>query len=294
MATVAQWLGTLTKYKGLTESPPGSNRQPFAPRVGHLNGYAWCASYVAACAREAGVRLPSESAWTPSMADGFRRTGRWYPTGPRPGDVVFFDFPNDNQRRIQHVGVVVGVEPDGRVRTIEGNTSPDERGSQADGGGVFTRLRSPSLIVGYGRPDLEDRPAPPLKDIDPQEVEMAHTAVRPQGGYIIVAHDGGVFAYRGAPYLGSIPGLNPRPTITGNIVTAAWTATGQGYWLVGTDGAVYAFGDAPFHGGFNQLPAATRGRRYAVGIVPLGKGYVVVTHDPSNDGSPYDEYGFGV
>jgi hypothetical protein len=45
----------------------------------------------------------------------------------------------------------------------EGNTSPDDQGSQSNGGGVFLRHRSTSLVVGDGRPpyDGAERPEQP-------------------------------------------------------------------------------------------------------------------------------------
>lgn len=69
----------------------------------------------------------------------------------------------------------------------------------------------------------------------------------PSGGYWIVAADGGVFAYGGAPFKGSLGGL----TLSAPIVDAAACGS-TGYYLVGADGAVYAFGSAIYAGGHNQ------------------------------------------
>lgn len=290
MATVDTFLSTLRQYVGTKESPAGSNRQPFAKRAGHANGFAWCATFVVACAREIGLQLPSESAYTPTMADGFRRAGRWFQQ-PQPGDLAFLDFPRDSVLRIQHVAVVTDVDG-ANVRTVEGNTSRGTSGSQDNGGGVWERVRPKGWIVGYGRPAFDG--APQVLGgggiVSDQEAEMATVVIRPQGGYIVVQHDGGVFAYDGAPFLGSIPG-RPEIRLGGNVVGGAWTESGQGYWLVARDGAVYAFGDARYLGGFNAESPATRGRRYAVGIVRTSRtSYRVITFDPSGDKTLFDGY----
>lgn len=122
------------------------------------------------------------------------------------------------------------------------------------------------------------------------EVIVPFTLTRPQGGYIVVGGDGGVFAYDGAPFVGSIPGV----PATAKVVSAAWTPSGNGYWMLGDDGAVFSFGDAAYHGGFNALTPAQRGNRKPVGILARGNGYRIVAFDPSNDGSPFDSYDFGV
>jgi hypothetical protein len=291
MATVEQFLACVRSHIGVTESPPGSNDTPFAARAGHLNGQPWCATFVVACARDAGVKLPSESAYTPTMADGFKHAGRWTPDDPRPGDLAFVDFPDDHTVRIQHVAVVVGVD-ENRVRTIEGNTSSGEAGSQDNGGGVFERIRSRNIVVGYGRPAFESEPVPVEHGsvASEEELEMAVVLARPQGGYIVVQHDGGVFAYDGAPFCGSIP-QTPNVRLGGNVVGAAWTESGAGYWLIARDGAIYAYGDAQHVGAFNIEPPEVRGSRYTVGMIrTAAKAYRIITFDPSGDDTRYDSY----
>jgi hypothetical protein len=68
--------------------------------------------------------------------------------------------------------------------------------------------------------------------------------VRPNGGYWLVAADGGVFAFGGAPYYGSMAG---QP-LSGPIIGIQSTPDGGGYYLVGVDGGVFAFGDASYAG----------------------------------------------
>lgn len=63
-------------------------------------------------------------------------------------------------------------------------------------------------------------------------------------GYIIVAADGGVFGFGGAPFFGSLGGV----ALSHPIVTAVVTPTGLGYHLMGRDGGVFSFGDAKYSG----------------------------------------------
>lgn len=125
------------------------NHTKFAAEAEHLNGYAWCATFVVAIARRLGITLPSESAYTPTMANAFKKAGRWHAT-PQVGDVPFFDFP-DSKRRIQHTGILESWT-DTTVTCIEGNTSAGTAGSQDNGGGVYRRTRPRSHVVGFGRP----------------------------------------------------------------------------------------------------------------------------------------------
>jgi hypothetical protein len=68
---------------------------------------------------------------------------------------VFFNFP-DSLDRIQHVGRVIDVINPTTVRSVEGNTSPGDSGSQDNGDGVYIRTRTHAGgIVGYGYPKYE-------------------------------------------------------------------------------------------------------------------------------------------
>jgi hypothetical protein len=63
-----------------------------------------------------------------------------------------------------------------------------------------------------------------------------------QGGYFMVASDGGVFAFGDAHFAGSCPGIGG---CSGAAVAVMPDASGNGYWLVTSSGNVYTFGDAP-------------------------------------------------
>lgn len=146
MTTAAQMLDVAARNVGYAEQPAGSNETKFAAIAGHANGYAWCATFQVACARTSELKLPNESAYTPTLAQGFRDAGRWSTDAPRVGDLVFFDF---GLGRISHVGLVTVVHGPHDVETIEGNT--DEAGGRT--GGKVMRKRRQTCIVGYGHPD---------------------------------------------------------------------------------------------------------------------------------------------
>lgn len=132
---------------------PGNNENPYAPFVGHAQGQPWCASFVAAVFKRAGVPLPSSSAYTPTMANGFKREGRWHSVG-QPGDLAFFSWPG--MGRIAHVGIVEKRLGNGRYQVIEGNT--DTKGGRT-GGRVMRQVRQ-AHIAGFGRPAYATAPQP--------------------------------------------------------------------------------------------------------------------------------------
>jgi peptidoglycan hydrolase-like protein with peptidoglycan-binding domain len=114
--------------------------------------------------------------YTPSGVQGYRAVGRFIPRygDARPGDVVFFDWQGGQSAGgTDHVGFVESVLPDGRIQTIEGNTSGDSNGSQSDGGGVWRRVRSRGNIVGFGRPNYQSGPVVPAPGPDGKPIDWA-------------------------------------------------------------------------------------------------------------------------
>jgi hypothetical protein len=69
-------------------------------------------------------------------------------------------------------------------------------------------------------------------------------ATDPTGGYWLVASDGGLFSFGGAPFFGSMGGVALNKPMVG--VTSA--SGGLGYWMVASDGGVFTFGNARFTG----------------------------------------------
>jgi len=91
-------------------------------------------------------------------------------------------------------------------------------------------------------------------------------------GFLLVASDGGVYAYGDARFRGSMGGVPLNRPVVGLAVDEA---TG-GYWEVAADGGIFAF-DAPFLGSTGNLDLA----RPIVGIsaTPDSRGYWFVASD---------------
>lgn len=107
---------------------------------------------------------------------------------------------------------------------------------------------------------------------------VVNGASRAQGGYALVGPDGGVFAYDGAPYLGSLPEHNVIPNEP--IVSLSWTLDGAGYWLMGADGGIYNFGSAPFRGSYPGFPSEVKNdpnRRFVAVVTRSDGGYTLVS-----------------
>jgi hypothetical protein len=132
------------------------------------NFLPWCGSFVNWVASEVSLKIPN-CVSTVVGAKAFEKKGQWELASdtatPLPGDICFMDFPNDGLDRISHVGIVVRDNGDGTVICIEGNTAPDKKGDQRNGGQVcmkkraFKKKNGPALkksaavvVVGFGKP----------------------------------------------------------------------------------------------------------------------------------------------
>ena len=140
---------------GTTEYPAGSNNVKYNTwyygrevRDTATVKYPWCMAFVQWCFDQAGLRLPHMTASCSNLLSWYRKfQPERVVQNPKPRDIIIFNFG--------HTGIVegMGVGKDaGYILAIEGNTSAGEDGSQSNGGGVFRRKRSKSLVTAYIRP----------------------------------------------------------------------------------------------------------------------------------------------
>ncbi len=101
----------------------------------------------------------------------------------------------------------------------------------------------------------------------------AAAASTPVTAYWLVASDGGIFSFGGAPFFGSTGGMVLKKPIVG----MAPSPDGGGYWLVASDGGIFSYGDAQFYGSTGSMTL----NKPIVGMAPTpdGKGYWLVASD---------------
>lgn len=128
---------------GQREAPMGSND---SPRIAQYRSAVpggpvgpWCAYFASWVAKQNGTPLGERGQGYARVDDVYawaQRTGRAVPNGPgvtpKPGDLIIWD---------EHMGIVESVLPDGRVRTIEGNSSDQ----------VSQRVHAAGSALGYVR-----------------------------------------------------------------------------------------------------------------------------------------------
>ena len=128
---------------GQAEQPPGSNNSPRIAQyrsatAGNPGPGPWCAYFVSWAARQAGAPLGNmgqgfgsvDQLWSWAQSSG--RAYQGTQQQPQPGDLIVFH---------EHVGLVESVLPDGRIQTIEGNSSDQ----------VSRRIHAPGDAMGYVR-----------------------------------------------------------------------------------------------------------------------------------------------
>jgi hypothetical protein len=121
-----------------------------------LNNQPWCAMFVSWCFVQAGLGAKIAASTKKGFAScdaglkWFAKKNKLVLIGQaQAGDIAFFQFDNDAEP--DHVGIV--VKNNGKyLWCIEGNTSADKKGSQANGDGVYQKKRAYSLVMAVARP----------------------------------------------------------------------------------------------------------------------------------------------
>lgn len=144
-------------YSEIDYAEKGNNRTKFGKWYG-LDGQPWCAMFVSWVYHEAGlgkkVNASSDKGFA-SCAAGlawFARRNKLVPIGDaQEGDIVFFQFDKDAEP--DHVGLVAKNKKRRKILVcVEGNTSPDNKGSQSNGGGVYEKKRNYATVMAVARP----------------------------------------------------------------------------------------------------------------------------------------------
>jgi len=137
-------LNAVRNEVGVTEEPPGSNDgariSQYRQATAGSGVGPWCAYFTSWAAREAGVPLGDAGQGFGRVDDVWawaERSGKAIPTAgaqPQPGDLIVWD---------EHIGVVESVGADGKISTVEGNSSDSvaRRTYGADGGGAIGYVR---------------------------------------------------------------------------------------------------------------------------------------------------------
>ena len=133
----------------------GGNYTEFCRNYGEGSSYAWCAAYVSFCLFQsrATTSTSKQTIWRdiycPRWYQNMKNDGCGYAASsnytPKSGDLVFFTGGG-------HIGIVRYYK-DGKVYTIEGNTS-NSSGLNPEGGGVYCKSydRNYGKFLGFGSP----------------------------------------------------------------------------------------------------------------------------------------------
>lgn len=121
-----------------------------------VQNQAWCGSFVGWCYWKAGFDMRGKVwvPYVPYIVAWAEKIGAWTTKSgtQKDGDLVVFNW--GGRGAVDHVGISWRDERPGvGYRSVEGNTSPSNKGSQGNGGGVHVRYRKRSDIAGWVRMD---------------------------------------------------------------------------------------------------------------------------------------------
>jgi len=113
-------IAVMESFKGISESPPGSNRTPIGDEFG-WNGVAWCAETVSVACTRLGFPLHEAAVIRIEQRaqQGFK--GMKWTRVPTLASAVCFDFVGRGNPKDMHTGLVVNLRGGRLFDTIEGN-----------------------------------------------------------------------------------------------------------------------------------------------------------------------------
>ncbi len=186
-----------------------------------------------------------------------------------PSMHVQWTFPNSSGPPIIAGGMVWTESQSGKLFGVDPSNG-HVRFELAGAGGTANHFPTPSAADGLLLAASSDQV---IAYRGPNGLPPGPTIAGTQRGYRLVASDGGVFDFGGAPFRGSMGGRHLKAPVVG----MASTHDQAGYWLVGSDGGVFAFGSAHYRGsmGGRHLNAAIVG----IAATPDESGYWLVGSD---------------
>lgn len=186
---------------GTKETPMGSNKNPYSEYIdknfpdfynGKKNGIAWCDQFVDCgmlkCFGETdALRLTCQPKH--SAGAGVKYSYQYYKSKkqtsktPKIGSQIFF---GKTEATLSHTGLVVGIDKDGTIHTVEGN-----KGNKVSD---CKYKKGDSSIFGYGHPKYDDEPK---KEESKTEVKPS-TSTKPQTTSYKVTAPSGLRLRKGA------------------------------------------------------------------------------------------------
>ena len=153
--TAADVINKALGEQGVMENPPDSNNVKYNQEFYGTDKkrYPWCVVFPWWVFKHTGASQlfydGGQIASCTAYMNWSKSKNRWHSASedPLPGDIAIMGFGGSEP---QHMGMVIGVLSNGKIQTIEGNTSGN--GSQDNGGMVMVKERPRSDFIGFDRP----------------------------------------------------------------------------------------------------------------------------------------------
>lgn len=155
---------------GGTEFPANSNHifynNEYYGKDVSGSAYKWCLVFLWWVFTHASERMAffngGKTASCTTFMNLYKMEGRFFTGGLYlPGDIAIMNFHHGTDP--EHCGIITEVINTTPIayKTIEGNTTPGEEGSQDNGGCVAKKTRYPYQIIGVCRPKYSEDPKEP-------------------------------------------------------------------------------------------------------------------------------------